>query len=268
MTSIERKNSLRKNLKLIILAGGKGTRLSEETYLKPKPMVKIGDYPILWHIMKSFSCYGINEFVATLGYKSEVVKNYFLNFKKFSGDLSIDLKTGKTLQNKKNFEDWKIHLLDTGKNTQTGGRIKQAMNFCSGERIMATYGDALANVNITNLIEFHKSHGKLATLTAVRPPSRFGDVNIDEGRVIDFKEKSQTGKGWINGGYFVLEPEIIDYIPSLNTPFEESPLQTLSKEGQLMAYRHKGFWQPMYVIREKELLEKLWLEDNAPWKIW
>ena len=151
-------------------------------------MVRIGDYPILWHIMKSFSCFGINEFVTTLGYKSEVVKNYFLNFNKFSGDLSIDLKTGKALQNKKNSEDWKIHLLDTGKNTQTGGRIKQAMKFCSGERIMATYGDALANVNITKLLDFHNSHGKLATLTAVRPPSRFGDVTIDEGRVIDFKE--------------------------------------------------------------------------------
>ena len=261
-------NNSQENIKLIILAGGKGTRLSEETYLKPKPMVKIGDYPILWHIMKTFSCFGINEFITTLGYKSEVIKNYFFNYRNFSGDLSIDLHSGKILQNRKNCENWKIHLLETGKNTQTGGRIKQAMKFCSGERIMATYGDALANVNITKLLEFHKSHGKLATLTAVRPPSRFGDVNILDGQVIDFKEKSQTGKGWINGGYFVLEPEIIDYISSNDTPFEENPLQTLSKEGQLMAYKHMGFWQPMDVIREKNLLEKLWHQGNAPWKVW
>ena len=261
-------DSIQENIKLIILAGGKGTRLSEETYLKPKPMVKIGNYPILWHIMKSFSSYGINEFITTLGYKSEVIKNYFTNYKNFSGDLSIDLNTGKVSYHNENCENWKIHLLDTGKKTQTGGRIKQAMHFSNGKRIMATYGDALANVNIKKLLEFHKSHGKMVTLTAVRPPSRFGDVNIIDGKVVNFKEKSQTGKGWINGGYFVLEPEVVNYISSNSTPFEEYPLQTLSKEGQLMAYKHQGFWQPMDVIREKELLEKLWLEDNAPWKIW
>tara|TARA_A100000164_G_scaffold381988_1_gene437070 strand:+ start:2761 stop:3564 length:804 start_codon:yes stop_codon:yes gene_type:complete len=259
---------IQENIKLIILAGGKGTRLSEETLLIPKPMVKIGSNPIIWHIMKSFSHYGIREFITALGYKSDVIKNYFLNYKKSSGDITVDLKTGKTINHNSINEDWKIHLLETGKNTETGGRIKKAMYFAGEQRIMATYGDALADVNISELLDYHKSHGKLATLTAVRPPSRFGEVNISDGLVFDFKEKNQTGKGWINGGYFVLQPEVIDYIPSNKTPFERIPLERLAKEGQLMAYKHRGFWQPMDVIREKELLETLWKSENPPWKLW
>ena len=260
--------TIKENIKLIILAGGKGTRLSEETHFIPKPMVKIGPYPIIWHIMKSFSFFGVNEFITALGYKSDVIKNYFLNYRRSSGDVTIDLKTGKTTKHNYITENWKIHFLETGKDTETGGRIKQAIHFSGGKRIMATYGDALSDVNIPELLDYHESHGKLATLTAVRPPSRFGEVNISDGIVHDFKEKNQTGHGWINGGYFVLQPEVIDYIPSNETSFERFSLDKLAKEGQLMAYEHRGFWQPMDVIREKKMLENLWNSDSPPWKLW
>ena len=257
-------------MKTIILAGGLGTRLSEETVLKPKPMVNIGKYPILWHIMKIYSSFEYNEFVPALGYKGEIIKNYFYNYKNLLCDSTIDLKNGKVIDHDNQpVEEWIVHLIDTGKDTQTGGRIKRGMEFARNERVMATYGDGLADVNIKELVKFHKSHGKLATLTAVRPPSRFGDLELNENNnVVDFKEKYQVGKGWINGGFFVLDPEVKDFIDSDDTPFERSPLETLSKEGQLMAYKHDGFWQPMDVIREKELLETLWESGKAPWKVW
>ena len=266
--NLKKNKKIKNHIKLIILAGGKGTRLSEETFLKPKPMIEIGHFPIIWHIMKSFSYYGIEEFIHALGYKSEVVKNYFLNYRQFSGNISLDLRNDRVVNHNKIYENWKIHFLETGLKTETGGRIKQAMQFAGSERIMATYGDALSNINISNLLAFHKSHGKLATLAAVRPPSRFGDVRIIKNRVIDFKEKNQTGKGWINGGYFILDPEVIDYIDSNDTIFERKPLERLSNDGQLMAYKHKGFWQPMDVLREKEVLENLWESNNPPWKVW
>ena len=255
-------------MKAVILAGGLGTRLSEETSVKPKPMVEIGGKPILWHIMKIYSAYGINEFVPTLGYKGEIIKNYFINYQNLKTSISVDISTGKITTYNNHDENWIVHLLDTGHDTQTGGRIKRAMQFTGKERVMATYGDGLANINIANLLEFHKSHGKLATLTAVRPPARYGEISFEGDQVIGFTEKPQVGKGWINGGFFVLEPEVIDYINSDDMPFERYPLETLSKEGQLMAYRHEGFWQPMDVIREKQLLEKLWQSGDAPWKVW
>jgi|TARA_B100000315_G_scaffold217938_1_gene218878 glucose-1-phosphate cytidylyltransferase len=255
-------------LKVIILAGGLGTRLTEETIVKPKPMVEIGGYPILWHIMKIYSAYGIKEFIPTLGYKGEIIKNYFLDYQNTQTNISVDVSTGEIKRYDSHDENWIVHLLDTGAKTETGGRIKRGMQFAGRERIMATYGDGLGNINISELLEFHKSHGKLATLTAVRPPSRFGEVNFKGDQVVDFIEKSQVGEGWINGGFFVLEPKVKDYIEGDDTPFESYPLKTLSEEGQLMAYRHDGFWQPMDVIREKQLLEKLWQSGKAPWKVW
>ena len=255
-------------MKAIILAGGLGTRLSEETTIKPKPMVEIGGFPILWHIMKIYSTFGIKEFIPTLGYKGEIIKNYFINYQDAKTNISVDVSTGEIKRYDTHNENWIVHLLDTGHDTQTGGRIKRAMQFAGKERVMATYGDGLSNVNISKLLEFHKSHGKLATLTAVRPPSRFGEINLTGNQVVDFKEKHQIGKGWINGGFFVFEPEVADYIEEDDMPFERYPLQTLSKEGQLMAYKHDGFWQPMDVIREKQYLEELWQKGNAPWKVW
>ncbi len=255
-------------MKVIILAGGLGTRLTEETIVKPKPMVEIGGYPILWHIMKIYSAYGIKEFIPTLGYKGEIIKNYFLDYQNTQTNISVDVSTGEIKRYDSHDENWIVHLLDTGAKTETGGRIKRGMQFAGRERIMATYGDGLGNINISELLEFHKSHGKLATLTAVRPPSRFGEVNFKGDQVVDFIEKSQVGEGWINGGFFVLEPKVKDYIEGDDTPFESYPLKTLSEEGQLMAYRHDGFWQPMDVIREKQLLEKLWQSGKAPWKVW
>ena len=255
-------------MKTIILSGGLGTRLTEETIVKPKPMVEIGGMPIIWHIMKIYSVFGIKEFIPTLGYKGEVIKDYFINYQNARVNLSINVTNGEIQRHNSHEENWIIHLLDTGDETQTGGRIKKAMQFAGKERIMATYGDGLSNVNISKLLEFHESHGKLATLTAVRPPSRFGEINLIGDQIVNFKEKHQIGKGWINGGFFVFEPEIVDYIEGDDMPFERYPLETLSKEGQLMTYRHNGFWQPMDVIREKQLLEELWQRGNAPWKVW
>jgi|TARA_Y100000310_G_scaffold115494_1_gene114063 glucose-1-phosphate cytidylyltransferase len=255
-------------MKAIILAGGLGVRLSEETNIKPKPMVEIGGYPVLWHIMKIYSSFGIKEFIPTLGYKGEIIKNYFINYRNAKTNISVDVSTGKIERYDSHGEDWIVHLLDTGIDTATGGRIKRAMQFAGKEKIMATYGDGLADINITKLQKFHKAHGKLATMTAVRPPSRFGEINFKGDQVVDFKEKPQVGEGWINGGFFILEPEVADYIGGDDMPFERYPLETLSKEGELMAFRHDGFWQPMDVIREKQLLEELWQRGNAPWKVW
>jgi len=255
-------------MKAIILAGGLGTRLTEETTIKPKPMVEIGGYPILWHIMKIYSAFGIIEFIPTLGYKGEIIKDYFINYQDAKTNLSVDVSTGNIKRYGSHDENWIVHLLDTGINTATGGRIKKGLQFTGREQVMATYGDGLADINISKLIKFHNAHGKLATMTAVRPPSRYGEINFKDDQVVNFSEKPQVGEGWINGGFFLLEPEVADYIEGDDMPFERYPLETLSKEGQLMGYRHDGFWQPMDVIRERQLLEELWQTGNAPWKVW
>lgn len=255
-------------MKTIILAGGIGSRLTEETTIKPKPMVEIGGRPILWHIMKIYNYYGIEEFVIALGYKGEIIKEYFLNYHNYMSDFTVDISTGNVNRYNSHEDNWKVHLLDTGKSTQTGGRIRRGMLFSGRERVMATYGDGVGNINMKKLLEFHEQHGKLATLTAVRPPSRFGGLIFKGDQIVEFSEKPQVGEGWINGGFFVLEPEVVDYIDGDAMPFEYKPLENLAKDGQLMAYRHEDYWQPMDVIREKQLLQHLWDSGKAPWKVW
>ena len=255
-------------MKVIILAGGLGTRLVEETQVKPKPMVEIGGYPIIWHIMKIYSHYGYNEFITTLGYKGEIIKDFFLNYKKFFLNQTINLAENSVSHHNKIQEDWIVHLLSTGANSLTGTRIRMAMEFAGKETVMMTYGDGLANVNVRKLYEFHKSHGKLATLTAVRPSARFGEINFDEDKVIMFKEKPQAGEGWINGGFFVLEPEVVNFLKDFDGPFEKDPLESLCNQGQLMAYKHKGFWQSMDVLRDKIILNNMWESNKAEWKVW
>ena len=243
-------------------------RLREETYVKPKPMVDIGEHPILWHIMHIYSAGQHKEFVVALGYKGNIVKNYFLNYRHFQNDFRIRLDTGKTEMDAGPFEDWLIHLIDTGPSTETGGRVKRLAGLIGGERFMMTYGDAVADIDVRKLVEFHKRHGKLATVTAVRPPARFGGMRFDGDLVTQFLEKPQIGEGWINGGFFVLEPKVFDYIDGDETVFERGPLERLARDGQLAAYRHEGFWQCMDTMRELRMLESLWKEGKAPWKIW
>jgi glucose-1-phosphate cytidylyltransferase len=255
-------------MKTIILCGGRGSRLSEETDAKPKPMVEIGKQPILWHIMKIYSQHGMKEFVLALGYKSEIIKQYFINYHYLNSDLTVKTLTGQVEHRNNHDEDWTVHLVETGRNTQTGGRIKRCMNFAGKERVMATYGDGVGNIDIKGLVDFHKRHGKLATMTAVRPAARFGDLVLDGNQIVGFSEKSQTGGGWINGGFFVLEPEVAEYIKDDSMPFEDEPIHTLTREGQIMAFKHQDFWQPMDTIREKQLLEKYWGYGKDPWKIW
>jgi glucose-1-phosphate cytidylyltransferase len=255
-------------MKVAILAGGLGTRLSEETTIKPKPMVEIGGKPMLWHIMKIYAAYGFNEFVVALGYKGEIIKEYFLNYHYHSRSLTVQLKTGGVITHNRDGEDWTIHLLDTGYETQTGGRVKQIAEFIGDEAFMLTYGDGVSNINIPALLEFHRKNKKLATLTAVRPPARFGQMRFEEDRVKHFEEKPQIGEGWINGGFFVLEPQITEYIEGDESIWEREPLERLSTDGQLMAYRHAEFWQCMDTLRDVSLLERMWLEDRAPWKVW
>ncbi len=256
-------------MKVAILAGGLGTRLSEETTVKPKPMVEIGGKPMLWHIMNIYAAYGFKEFVIALGYKGEIIKDYFLNYHYRSRSLSVDLGSGETiLHNGSLNEDWNVHLLDTGMDTQTGGRIKQVAQFIGNEPFMLTYGDGVSNINILRLLEFHKTQGRLATLTAVRPPARFGQMILDGDQVTQFEEKPQIGEGWINGGFFVLQPEISRYIKDDQTFWEHEPLERLAAEGQLAAYRHDDFWYCMDTLRDVGLLDKFWQDGKAPWKIW
>lgn len=255
-------------MKVVILAGGFGSRLQEETTVRPKPMVEIGGKPILWHILNIYSAYGFNEFVLALGYKGEAVKEYFLNFYALNNDLTVDLADGKSEIHEGKQPDWKINLVDTGPNTMTGGRIKRLQSWIGNETFMATYGDGLADISIPDLLSFHKSHGKIATLTAVRPPARFGGLNIENGQVAEFLEKPQSGEGWINGGFFVLEPAIFDYITDDETSFEWEPMERLASEGQLMAFEHDGFFQPMDTLRDRHILEDLWSSGKAPWKVW
>lgn len=254
-------------MKTVILCGGLGTRLSEETHIKPKPMVEIGGRPMLWHIMKIYERYGFNEFMLALGYKGEVIKDYFLNYHARQSDLTINLKSGSVDYSKPTAENWNLSLINTGTVTQTGGRIGRLKDHLRGEgTFMATYGDGVSNVDISALLNFHKSHGRLATVTAVRPPARFGDLRIIDNQVTKFEEKPQAGEGWINGGFFVFEPEVLDFIDGDNSILEKAPLENLAKEGQLMAYNHTGYWQSMDTLRDKTALEELWNNDKAPWK--
>jgi len=256
-------------MKAIILAGGLGTRLSEETTVRPKPMVEIGGKPILWHIMNIYAAYDVTEFIIALGYKAEVIKEYFLNFYAFNNNISIDLVNGKTTIHDGNQPNWKIHLVDTGLHTQTGGRLKRLQKWLAeDETFLFTYGDGVADLDIDAVVKFHHSHGKLATVTTVRTPARFGRIGFEGDKICDFHEKPQSGEGWINGGFFVLNSKVIDYIDGDDIPWETEPLVGLAKDDQMMGYRHYGFWSCMDTLREKNFLEDLWASKKAPWKIW
>lgn len=256
-------------MKVLILAGGLGSRLSEETTVRPKPMVEIGGKPILWHIMNIYAAHGVDEFIVALGYRGEVIKEYFLNFFALNNDLTLDLASGTTTIHEGRQPKWKVHLVDTGATTQTGGRVKRIERWLGDDQtFMMTYGDGVADVDIGGLRRFHEKHGKLATVTTVRPPARFGGIVFDGDRVDEFTEKPQTGEGWINGGFFVLDRKVLPYIDSDLTLWEREPMERLAADGQLMAFRHQGFWQPMDTLRERRLLEELWNSGTAPWKTW
>lgn len=256
-------------MKAVILAGGLGTRLSEETTIKPKPMVEIGGKPILWHIMKSYSAYGINDFVICCGYKGYVIKEYFANYFLHTSDVTFDMQNNEMEVHTRNAEPWKVTLVDTGDDTLTGGRLKRVQQYVRDEEMFCfTYGDGVSDVNVGELIEFHKTHGKLATLTAVQPPGRFGALDMNGSSVRGFTEKPQGDGGWINGGFFVLSPKCIDLIDSDKSSWEGEPLSHLAQKGELMAYEHTGFWQPMDTLRDKNHLEDLWQSGKASWKIW
>lgn len=254
---------------VILLAGGLGTRLREETEVRPKPMVEIGGHPILWHIMKSYAAQGFDEFVVCLGYRGDVIKDFFLNYRARQGGVSIDLATGKfEMHEPEARESWKVHLLETGLETMTGGRIRRACDFLGRRRCMVTYGDGVADVDLRALLAFHEAEARSATITAVRPPARFGGLTLDGSSVLSFDEKPQVGEGWINGGFMVLEPEVADLIPDDETIFERAPLETLAAEGRLSAFKHPTFWQCMDTVRDLAFLRELWDENRAPWKIW
>ncbi len=255
-------------MKVAILAGGHGTRLAEETAIRPKPMVEIGGKPILWHIMKIYAHYGFKDFVIALGYKGVMIKKYMIDYCALSSDLTVDLKNGDIEFHEGNRLDWKVQLIDTGLQTLTGGRIKRLAPYIGNETFMLTWGDGVSDINLHDLLKFHRSHGKLATMTAVRPPARYGHLEFNGEKVIEFSEKPQTGEGWINGAFFVLEPEVFDYIVGDDTQWEKEPLERLARDEELMAYRHTSFWQCMDTLREKHILEKYWHSGNAPWKIW
>jgi len=255
-------------MRVAILAGGVGSRLSEETVLKPKPMVEVGGRPMLWHIMKTYAHFGYQEFVVALGYKGEHVKRYLADYCSLTSDITVDLATGELEMHEGEREQWRVSLIDTGQGTATGGRIKRLAPYLDDETFMLTWGDGVSDVDIPALLEFHRSHGKLATVTAVRPPARFGRLELDGERIVEFSEKPQTSEGWINGAFFVLEPQIFDYIAGDDTQWEHEPLEQLAKDGELMAYRHYGFWQCMDTLRDKKLLEELWDSGDAPWAVW
>jgi glucose-1-phosphate cytidylyltransferase len=255
-------------MQVVILAGGRGTRLAEETSVRPKPMVEIGGKPILWHIMKSYASHGYKDFLVACGYRGEMIKEYFNNYFIHSSDYFLDLKDGSRQIVSKNGIDWKVGVIDTGLNTMTGGRILRLRKWIGEESFMVTYGDGLSDVDIRALVDFHRSHGKVATVTAVRPPSRFGALSLDGDRVCEFSEKSQAREGWINGGFFVFEPGVFDYLSCDETILERETLERLARDGQLMAFCHPGFWQPMDTLREKQSLESLWTRGVAPWKRW
>lgn len=257
-------------MKVAILAGGLGTRLGEETSIRPKPMVEIGGKPILWHIMKIYSHYGFNDFVVLCGYKHEYIKEYFMNYFMDNSDVTFDLANNSVTVHEKRVEPWKVTLLDTGLKTLTGGRIKRAQEIIGNETFMLTYGDGVSDVNIAELVEWHKKNRKIATLTAVQPQGRFGVLDLDEDNVIrSFQEKPKQGGSWINGGFFVLEPQVFDYIPAGDDViWEQEPLRELAHAGQLCAYRHEGFWRPMDMLKDKKDLNAMWDNGQAPWKVW
>lgn len=254
-------------MKVILLAGGFGTRLSEYTDVVPKPMVPVGGKPILWHIMKTYAHFGHKDFYIALGYKAEVIKDYFLNYRQLNADFTVDLASGNIMPHQLDSVDWKVTLVNTGANTMTGGRVKRMQPFIGRETCMLTYGDGVADIDLEALLAFHKSHGKMVTVSAVRPAARFGELEIDGSRVSSFQEKPQMHEGWINGGYFVVEPEFFEFIAGDSTLLEREPLEQATKVGQLMAYHHDGFWHCMDTKRDHELLESLWASGNAPWLV-
>lgn len=254
-------------MKVVILAGGLGTRLSEETYLKPKPMVEIGHKPILWHIMKIYSAYGLNEFIICCGYKGFMIKEYFANYLLHSSDVTIDVQKNNLNIDQRNSEPWKVSLVDTGEETGTGGRLKRVKGYVGNETFCFTYGDGLSDINISKLIDFHKEQKTLVTITGVQPPGRYGYLEINSKKVTKFVEKPHGDGGWINGGFFILEPRAIDYIASDSINWEREPLEKLAQEGQLSVFKHDGFWLAMDTLRDKNLLENLWKSHKAPWKV-
>ena len=255
-------------MKAVILAGGLGTRISEETHLKPKPMIEIGGKPILWHIMKTYSFYGINDFVICCGYKGYVIKEYFANYFMHTSDVTFDMANNKMEVHHATAEHWLVTLIDTGEDTMTGGRLKRVAAYVGDDDFCFTYGDGVSNVDIAQLIKFHKTKGTLATVTSVQPPGRFGSLDIKQDKIIGFKEKPVGDGGWINGGFFVLSPRVFDYIDGDSSVWESKPLERLAINGQLSAYKHEGFWQPMDTLRDMVMLEELWSSGKAPWKIW
>jgi len=255
-------------MKVAILAGGVGTRLAEETVVKPKPMVEVGNRPILWHIMMHYWYYGYNEFVIALGYKGQYIKKYMVDYCALQSNLTVKIRSGDILRHGNNHPDWTVELIDTGIDTLTGGRIKHLAPYLGDQTFMLTWGDGISNVNLNKLLEFHRSHGKLATVTAVRPAARFGHMVFDGDMVLEFSEKPQTKEGWINGAFFVLEPGVFDYIDNDQIQWEREPMERLAEDGQLVAYRHTEFWQCMDTLRDKKLLQELWDSGNAPWKTW
>jgi len=256
-------------MKTIILCGGKGSRLAEETYVRPKPMIPIGGRPILWHIMSTYGSYGFNDFILALGYKADFIKEYFLNYATVNSDFRVNLGTGEITPKKRQPRNWNVDLIDTGQETMTGGRLLRLKEELASEPMfMLTYGDGVADVDIKKLVEFHKSHGKIATVTAVKPSARFGGMSFEGDQVADFREKPQSGEGWINGGFFVFSPKIFSYLEDDASILERAPLEQLTKSGELMAFRHDGFWQCMDTIRDHERLEEIWKSGDAPWKKW
>jgi glucose-1-phosphate cytidylyltransferase len=255
-------------MKVAILAGGFGTRLAEETEIRPKPMVEIGGKPILWHIMKIYAHFGFNDFLIALGYKGEYIKKYIVDYCSLSNNLTVNMKNGQVERHDCSDLDWTVQLIDTGLKTMTGGRIKRLAPYVGDATFMLTWGDGVADIRLDKLLDFHRSHGKLATLTAVRPPARYGHLDLDGDRIREFSEKPQTREGWINGAFFVLEPGVFDYIDNDSTQFEHEPLENLAAEGQLMAYRHDSYWQCMDTLREKYILENYWNSGEAPWRVW
>ncbi len=254
-------------MKVIILAGGLGTRLSEYTEAIPKPMVTVGGRPILWHIMKTYAKYGHVDFNLALGYKAELIKDYFLHYRSLNSDFTVDLGTGSVASHQADNVDWKVTLVQTGVDSMTGGRVKRMQSFIGDEPFLLTYGDGVSNIDIDALVKFHKSHGKMVTVSAVHPSARFGELDMDNGRVVSFKEKPQTGQGWINGGYFVIEPSFFDLIEGDSTILEKEPLEKAAEMGELMAYQHNGYWQCMDTKRDRDHLEDLWTSGEAPWRV-
>ena len=256
-------------MKAVILAGGLGTRISEETHLKPKPMIEIGGRPIIWHVMKIYASHGITDFIVCCGYKGYLIKEYFVNYFTHTSDITVNLQNNEVTIHEIKAEPWNVTLVDTGDETMTGGRLKRVAKYIENEEAFCfTYGDGVGDINITELIEFHKKHKKLATLTATQPPGRFGAIDLIDTRVTKFLEKPQGDGGWINGGFFVLSPKVLSFIPSDNTVWEQGPMDRLAEENEFTAYKHEGFWQPMDTLREKNLLEELWATKKAPWKTW